>query len=239
MSSATDTTITAVRVTTTDGAVQMTAVAGLDRVVAQGAPLRVDGTTVTLEARSDRVRLEVPEGIDLVIGTTSGRVTVTGRVGSVAVSTRSGRVDIDDAAEVDIRGRSGRIHVRRCRGEARVITTSGRVVVERSGPVDVTTTSGRIVLRNVTGAARAHCATFPLAVRMGMHTGEVIERGDDVVGQTVNVAARVADLAGPGELLVTEHVVRSLEDTPAWFRPVGPVRVKGVGDRIWLHRMVR
>ena len=80
---------------------------------------------------------------------------------------------------------------------------------------------------------------FPLAVRMGMHTGEVIERGDDVVGQTVNVAARVADLAGPGELLVTEHVVRSLENASAWFRPVGPVRVKGVTEPVWLHRLVR
>ncbi len=80
---------------------------------------------------------------------------------------------------------------------------------------------------------------FPLAVRMGMHVGDVIERGDDFVGQTVNIASRVADLAGPGELLVTDEAARSLpgDDPTAVFRPVGPTRVKGVGAPIWLHRL--
>jgi class 3 adenylate cyclase len=77
---------------------------------------------------------------------------------------------------------------------------------------------------------------------MGMHLGAVVERGDDFVGQTVNIAARVADLAGPGELLVTEQVVRSLSDSGnggvGAFRAIGPTRVKGVGEPIWLHRLV-
>jgi adenylate cyclase len=80
---------------------------------------------------------------------------------------------------------------------------------------------------------------FPLAVRMGMHLGAVVERGNDFVGQTVNIAARVADLAGPGELLVTEQVVRSLDGSERCgaFRAVGPTRVKGVNAPIWLHRL--
>ncbi len=45
---------------------------------------------------------------------------------------------------------------------------------------------------------------FPLSLRMGMHCGEVVARGADFVGQTVNIASRIADLAGPGELLVSE-----------------------------------
>lgn len=79
---------------------------------------------------------------------------------------------------------------------------------------------------------------FPLAVRMGMHAGEVIERGDDVVGQTVNVAARVAELAAPGELLATEELVRAVAGDAHRFQAVGPTRVKGVGAPIWLHRLV-
>ena len=59
------------------------------------------------------------------------------------------------------------------------------------------------------------------------------------VGQTVNVAARVADLAGPGELLVTEDVVGALADATNWFRLVGPVRVKGVSEPVWLYRLTR
>ncbi|MEM8619498.1 MAG: hypothetical protein AAGF73_07230 [Actinomycetota bacterium] len=36
--------------------------------------------------------------------------------------------------------------------------------------------------------------------------GEVQQRGDDYVGQTVNIASRVTDLATPGKLLVSEPV---------------------------------
>ncbi|HSM66893.1 MAG TPA: adenylate/guanylate cyclase domain-containing protein, partial [Ilumatobacteraceae bacterium] len=32
---------------------------------------------------------------------------------------------------------------------------------------------------------------FPLGVRIGMHSGDLLPRGDDFVGQTVNIAARV------------------------------------------------
>jgi class 3 adenylate cyclase len=39
---------------------------------------------------------------------------------------------------------------------------------------------------------------------------------------------------------VTDHVVRSLGESghAAAFRPVGPTRVKGVAEPIWLHRLV-
>jgi adenylate cyclase len=78
---------------------------------------------------------------------------------------------------------------------------------------------------------------FPLGVRMGMHCGDVTPRGDDFVGRTVNVAARITDLAGPGELVVSDGIVAALAPDGAEFRPVGPVRVKGVASPIWLHRL--
>ena len=40
-------------------------------------------------------------------------------------------------------------------------------------------------------------------VRVGMHTGSAVRRGDDWFGSTVNTAARVAELAGPGDVLLT------------------------------------
>jgi adenylate cyclase len=42
-----------------------------------------------------------------------------------------------------------------------------------------------------------------LAVRVGLHHGPAVRRGDDWFGSTVNVAARVAGLARPGEVLLT------------------------------------
>ncbi len=80
--------------------------------------------------------------------------------------------------------------------------------------------------------------TFPLSVRMGIHHGDSIARGDDLVGQTVNVAARISALAGPGELLVSEDLITACGATPLAqrLRPVGPVLVKGVTQPVWLHR---
>lgn len=79
---------------------------------------------------------------------------------------------------------------------------------------------------------------FPLAIRLGVHHGEAIARGDDLVGQTVNIAARVADLAGPSELLVSEDTLRACGDErpTVGLHPIGPASVRGVQQPIWLHR---
>ncbi len=46
-----------------------------------------------------------------------------------------------------------------------------------------------------------------LSSHAGVHIGPVIERDLDVFGQTVNLASRIADTAGPGEVLASEAVV--------------------------------
>ena len=81
--------------------------------------------------------------------------------------------------------------------------------------------------------------TFPLSVRMGLHYGEAVARRDDIVGHTVNIASRVAGLAGPGELLVSEAVIGACGDSRPMGRlsRVGPVVVKGVQEPIWLRRL--
>src|SRR5262245_28019847 len=44
-------------------------------------------------------------------------------------------------------------------------------------------------------------------VRVGVHTGEIELRGDDIGGLTVNIAARVVAHAQPSEVLVSRTVV--------------------------------
>lgn len=79
---------------------------------------------------------------------------------------------------------------------------------------------------------------FPLAVRQGIHHGPVSERGDDVVGQTVNIAARISDLAGPSELLVSDEVLVACGNAELGrVEAIGPVAVRGVSDPVWLHRI--
>ena len=45
---------------------------------------------------------------------------------------------------------------------------------------------------------------LPLWIRVGMHHGHALQRGADLVGNDVNVAARIVDVAAPGEVLVSD-----------------------------------
>lgn len=49
-----------------------------------------------------------------------------------------------------------------------------------------------------------------MAVRVGFHTGQVIESGSDIFGETVNIAARLVELASPGRALTTLETSRTM-----------------------------
>jgi adenylate cyclase len=53
---------------------------------------------------------------------------------------------------------------------------------------------------------------FP-AVRVGLDSGPAVRRGRDWYGSTVNAAARVTDVATPGELLMTDRVRTAISDS--------------------------
>jgi adenylate cyclase len=52
----------------------------------------------------------------------------------------------------------------------------------------------------------------PLRLRSGIHGGKVLVTGDDVIGQVVNLAARVTQSAEGNELVVTDHVRTAVGD---------------------------
>ncbi len=113
-----------------------------------------------------------------------------------------------------------------------------RAALRRFGGHEVNTTGDGFVgtfdtpTQAVRGAhAIIHAAQEAgVAVRVGVHTGEVEVRGDDVAGIAVHLAARVGALAGPGEVWVS----RTVHDlvTGAGFRFVdrGEHQLKGIAE---------
>ena len=83
-------------------------------------------------------------------------------------------------------------------------------------------------------------ADFPLWVRIGMHSGRQTRRGEDLVGHDVNVAARVVDVAGPGEVLLSEATLSQIEEPPpdVSYEELGPVMMKGLPSPVRLYRAV-
>ena len=89
--------------------------------------------------------------------------------------------------------------------------------------------------------ARAICevvAADGLAVRVGIHTGEVELIGDDVAGMTLHIGARVAALAGPGEVLVSSTVKDLVVGSGLTFEQAGEHELKGVPGRWNVYRVV-
>jgi adenylate cyclase len=82
---------------------------------------------------------------------------------------------------------------------------------------------------------------FPLWVRIGVHFGKPIAHGRDLVGHDVNVAARIVDLAAPGEVLVSQACADGMKRPLAGveFEEVGPVVMKGIPEAITLFRAMR
>ena len=67
-----------------------------------------------------------------------------------------------------------------------------------------------------------------VAVHGGIHWGPVISQNDSVFGNTVNVGARIANLAKDEEIILSEEAFQQLTaDHRALTRNLGKVRVKG------------
>jgi adenylate cyclase len=70
---------------------------------------------------------------------------------------------------------------------------------------------------------------------VGIHAGPVIFQEGDYFGRTVNLAARIAEYARPGEVLVSQEVVDAADGGPVSFVEIGPVELKGVPGTLRLH----
>ena len=81
--------------------------------------------------------------------------------------------------------------------------------------------------------------TMSVPTRVGINAGSVIVQEGDYFGRTVNIAARIADYAGPHEVLVSEETKQSAGTANVAFELVGDVFLKGVSAPVTLHRAMR
>ena len=111
-----------------------------------------------------------------------------------------------------------------------------RAQLERFHGREINTT-GDGFLATFDGPARAvRCARsivervpdIGLMVRAGLHAGEVEPTGDGIGGLAVHIAARVASVAGPGEVVVTSTVRDLVAGSGIGFADRGTAPLKGV-----------
>ncbi|MFB6696268.1 adenylate/guanylate cyclase domain-containing protein [Streptomyces rubiginosohelvolus] len=82
-----------------------------------------------------------------------------------------------------------------------------------------------------------------LAIRIGVNTGQVVAGSDRtarqalVSGETVNIAARLEQNAGRGEILIGPGTLLAAGPTVT-AEPTGPLRLKGKRDSVEAHRLL-
>lgn len=79
----------------------------------------------------------------------------------------------------------------------------------------------------------------PIRIRIGVHLGDVVQNGADILGDAVNLAARIEPLAEPGGVCVSgavyEQVRTKVTDR---FEKLEPKALKGVDVPIEIYRVV-
>lgn len=77
-----------------------------------------------------------------------------------------------------------------------------------------------------------------LRVRMGVHTGEAVERDGDYFGPTLNRAARVMAVGHGGQVLVTAPVAHSLDGAAIDLRDLGEHRLRDIDGDVRLFQVM-
>jgi adenylate cyclase len=73
--------------------------------------------------------------------------------------------------------------------------------------------------------------------RAGLNHGSVIRRGNDLFGSTVNIAARIAALAAPGQLLATQSIAETAAAKGILVHDLGKMALRSVADEVPLYEI--
>ena len=78
-----------------------------------------------------------------------------------------------------------------------------------------------------------------LPLRVGVHLGDVLQEGDDILGIGVNIADRIQGLAKPGTIYISEDVFRQIKNQPDLNTiQIGEHELKGISGTMALHELM-
>ena len=91
--------------------------------------------------------------------------------------------------------------------------------------------------RNHQKRLQAWPAPLRMDLQIGVASGDVLEVDGDCYGDAVNLASRLSDLAGPGQIWATESVVGQLKEGEVRHRSLGPINIRGKNELPVVHRI--
>ncbi|WP_256367908.1 adenylate/guanylate cyclase domain-containing protein [Ruegeria sp. HKCCC2112] len=77
-----------------------------------------------------------------------------------------------------------------------------------------------------------------IVFRIGLNVGDVVSNANDILGDGVNVAARLEALAEPGGIIASQSIVEYARNkVPFNFAPIGPQAVKNIAEPVEAFRI--
>ena len=87
-------------------------------------------------------------------------------------------------------------------------------------------------------SALAEDADQPFQMRFGLHLADVIESGDDLIGDGVNLAARIQASAEPGAIELSATLFEQVRrNSPFTFEPLGSRQFKNLSEAVTVYRL--
>src|SRR6185437_7528094 len=119
-----------------------------------------------------------------------------------------------------------------------VKTTGDGVLIEFASVVDAVRCAV-IVQQAIVGRNSTADADKCIKFRLGVHLGDVVVEGDDLLGDGVNVAARLEVLAEPGGICLSEDAYRQVaRNVDVQFVDLGQHRLKNIVQPIRVYSVV-
>lgn len=85
----------------------------------------------------------------------------------------------------------------------------------------------------------ARGAVGGVPVHSGLHWGPVVRHGEDIFGNAINIAARLADKANTGEILISGDLAARLDSGARGdLRPMGQMPLKGASEALEVFALV-
>jgi class 3 adenylate cyclase len=120
----------------------------------------------------------------------------------------------------------------------RVFSRAGdAALAEFASPVNAVVCAVEIQ-KNAAIALQPPSESDRLRLRIGLHLADVIVEGSDLIGDGINIAARIQQAAQPDDVWVSEAIFNQVRrHSPVTFEDMGPHRFKNISEPIRAYRI--
>lgn len=141
----------------------------------------------------------------------------------------------DEARTLDALHRArGAMEMLFARHDGREINTWGDAIIAEFDSVVAAVQCAVEIQNELSG----HDDAGRLAFRIGINLGDVIVDGDDLIGDGVNIAARLQEIAPPGGIVISGPVYEQVRQKLAvGFDLVGPREMKNIAEPVSVWRV--